>query len=164
MIGVDDNTRHDAANVNCSLPDVVVLSEYVPSELAVHVPDTWSDPVTGSDAQLVFSNDRSSTPDTWRQEDIAVQVPTTSPPQAATFEEQDDPPELALPPEVPAAPPLDPVVATDPIVVPEAPDEDCEAAPPSDPPPLDRDEHATIRLARTRRQYTRNLAFIATPE
>lgn len=27
VTGVDDTTRHDEVNVNCSLPDVVVLSE-----------------------------------------------------------------------------------------------------------------------------------------
>jgi hypothetical protein len=40
VVVVPDIVRHEAGNMSCSLPDVVVLSEYVPSELAVHVPVT----------------------------------------------------------------------------------------------------------------------------
>ncbi len=60
VTGVDEMTRHADANVICSLPDVSVLSEYVPSELAVNVPVTWRDPVTGADGQPAPINDRSS--------------------------------------------------------------------------------------------------------
>ena len=60
VVGVDEMIRHDAAKVNCSSPDVVVLSEYVPSELAVHVPVTWREPVTGADGQPAPTNVRSS--------------------------------------------------------------------------------------------------------
>ena len=40
VTGVDEMIRHAGASVNCSVPDVIVLSEEVPSELAVNVPVT----------------------------------------------------------------------------------------------------------------------------
>jgi hypothetical protein len=43
---VPEKLRHAATNASCSLPVVVVLSVYVPSELALHFPETWRDPVT----------------------------------------------------------------------------------------------------------------------
>jgi hypothetical protein len=43
---VPEKLRHAATNAICSLPVVVVLSVYVPSAFALHVPDTLSDPVT----------------------------------------------------------------------------------------------------------------------
>ena len=51
VTGVDDRTRQPGANWNSTLPDVVVPSVYVPSALAVHVPVTCRDPLTGADAQ-----------------------------------------------------------------------------------------------------------------
>ena len=64
LTGVDEITRHDGANVNCSSPEVIVSSEYVPSALAVNVPVTVSEPVTGADGQPAPANDRSRAPDT----------------------------------------------------------------------------------------------------
>ena len=43
---VPEKLRHAAPNAIFSFPVVVVLSVYVPSALALHVPDTWRDPVT----------------------------------------------------------------------------------------------------------------------
>ena len=79
VTGVDEMTRHEGASVNCSSPDVIVSSEYVPLALAVNVPVTWRDPVTGADGQLAPATVRSSAPATLRQDDVTVQVPTTSP-------------------------------------------------------------------------------------
>jgi hypothetical protein len=46
--GVDETTRHEEDNGKVIEPVVIVLSEYVPSALAVHVPVTFSDPVAGT--------------------------------------------------------------------------------------------------------------------
>jgi hypothetical protein len=40
VVVVPDTIRQAAGTVIASVPDVVVLSEYVPSALAVHVPVT----------------------------------------------------------------------------------------------------------------------------
>ena len=98
VTGVDEMTRQTGASVNCSSPVVVVSSEYVPSALAVNVPVTCSDPVTGADGQPAPTSDRSRSPLTFRHDDVTVQVPTTLPPQAVTLG-QDAPP----PPPLPAA-------------------------------------------------------------
>jgi hypothetical protein len=99
---VDESTRHDFASVNCSVPEVIVSSEKVPSALPVQVPVTVSEPVTGADVQLRPAVDGSSEPDTARHEDEAFHVPTTLPPQADTFE-QDALPlvDVTLPVDVP---------------------------------------------------------------
>jgi len=78
-------TRHEDDKVSFSSPDVTVLSVQVPLALAVHVPVTWSAPVTGPDGQPAPAECRSSTPATSRHDDITVQVPTKSPPQGATL-------------------------------------------------------------------------------
>jgi hypothetical protein len=57
---VPDTIRHEAGNENCSVPDVVVLSKYLPSEVAVHVPVTWRSPVTLPDRQPNPTIDMSS--------------------------------------------------------------------------------------------------------
>jgi hypothetical protein len=46
--GVDETVRHELDNVKVIEPVVIVLSEYVPFVLAVHVPVTLRDPVTGT--------------------------------------------------------------------------------------------------------------------
>jgi hypothetical protein len=46
--GVDETVRHEVDNGKFIEPVVIVLSEYVPSALAVQVPVTFSDPVTGT--------------------------------------------------------------------------------------------------------------------
>ena len=91
VTGVDEMTRHDGPNVNCSSPVVVVLSEYVPSALAVHVPVTWRAPVTGADGHPAPTSERSKLPVTFRQDDVTVQVPTRLPPQGVPLEQ--DPPD-----------------------------------------------------------------------
>lgn len=156
VTGVDEMTRHEAANVNCSVPDVVVLSEYVPSELAIHDPPTSRDPVTGADVQPRVKRDRSSSPVTFRHEDVAVQVSTTLPPQAVPLEQEATTfPLLLLEPKVPeldcALPPDRPELAPPLPLVPLEP----TAAP--DPPVL---EQATKTTARTRRMF---LMFMTAP-
>jgi hypothetical protein len=74
-------------------------------ELAVHVPVTWIAPVTDADEQAAPTDDKSKSPLTVRHDDDTVQVPTTSPPQASTLE-QELPPLPVLPPELlPELPP-----------------------------------------------------------
>ena len=115
LVGVEEITRHEASNVICSSPDVTVLSVQVPLALAVHVPITWREPVTGADGQPAPTNDRSSAPVTVRHVDVTVQLPTTSPPQGSTLEHADasvgwfvpaPPPPLREPP-FPIEPPLE---------------------------------------------------------
>jgi hypothetical protein len=109
VIGVDDSTRHEEFSVNCSCPVVVVPSVYVPSALAVQVPVTWSDPVTGADehpdANPKF--DKSSIPETLRHDDATFQLATTFPPQVPALEHDASPgplvdpaPRLELDPEL----------------------------------------------------------------
>jgi hypothetical protein len=45
--GVDETVRHEGVNAKVMEPVVTVLSVYVPSALAVHVPVVDSEPVTG---------------------------------------------------------------------------------------------------------------------
>ena len=94
------------------VPDVVVLSVYVPSALAVHVPLTVTEPVSftfvhmaglspaAEMSRLVALN--------VKQDELTVHVPTTLPPQAATFGHPPPAPVLpaapAVPLELPAAP------------------------------------------------------------
>ncbi len=128
--GVDEITRQEASNVKFSAPVVVVLSVYVPSELAVHVPVTRRDPVMGTDPQAIPISETFNCPVTLRQDEVAFQVPTMSPPQAETLVHADvltcseapplpelaptpgDPPLPVAPPPVfpplPVAPPLAP--------------------------------------------------------
>ncbi|HEX5270612.1 MAG TPA: hypothetical protein VFW33_09010, partial [Gemmataceae bacterium] len=72
--------------MNCSVPVVTVSSVYVPSPAALQVPLTWSDPVINADVQPAPTTDGSSVPLTVRHDDVTIQVPTTLPPQAVTFE------------------------------------------------------------------------------
>jgi hypothetical protein len=88
-------TRHEGANVNCSSPEVVVLSKYVPSALAVNVPVTCRDPVTGAVGHPAPNDAKSRLPVTFRHDDVTVQVPTTMPPQGVTLGQ--DPPAPPLP-------------------------------------------------------------------
>ena len=46
--GVDETVKHELDNGKVIEPVVSVLSEYVPLALAVQVPVTFSDPVTGT--------------------------------------------------------------------------------------------------------------------
>jgi hypothetical protein len=59
VVVVPEICRHEAGNVSCSTPDVVVLSEYVPSDLAVHFPVTLREPVTAADVQPIPSTEMS---------------------------------------------------------------------------------------------------------
>jgi hypothetical protein len=83
---------------------VVVPSTYVPSALAVKVPLTLKEPEIDTPVQVRGSRPShagATVPFTVRHDDITVHVPTTLPPQAVTFE-QDNP----LPP-APVVPPLE---------------------------------------------------------
>jgi hypothetical protein len=65
-------------------------------------------PVTDADEQAAPTDDKSKSPLTVRHDDNTVQVPTTSPPQASTLE-QELPPLPVLPPELlPELPPEPP--------------------------------------------------------
>jgi len=93
---VPDTFRHTGATVISAVPDVVVLSVYVPSDLALQVPLTFSDAETVMVVQPIPSPDASISPLTSRHDDATLQVPTTSPPQGDTSM-QDPPPLLPLP-------------------------------------------------------------------
>src|SRR5450432_2395632 len=99
---VDEMTRQEGAKVNCPSPVVVVLSVYVPSALAVHVPVTCNDPVTGAVAQPAPINIIFRFPLTLRHDAVTFQVPTTLPPQPVTFEQ--DAPAPPVPVELPPVP------------------------------------------------------------
>jgi hypothetical protein len=103
VVVVPESIRHEGASANCSVPVVVVISEYVPSALAVHEPLTVSDPVAGAGGQLSPASVRSCSPVTFKHDDVTFQVPTTLPPQGATFEHE------AAPPPAPVFPVLPPV-------------------------------------------------------
>jgi hypothetical protein len=106
VTGVEEITRHEAASVNCSVPEVVVSSEYVPSALAVHVPVTERSPVTGADGQPAPTSERSRLPVTFKQDEATFQVPMRSPPHAVTLEQEPPAPPLPERPPVALVPPL----------------------------------------------------------
>jgi hypothetical protein len=78
--GTDETERHAALSGNETLPDVIVLSRYVPSALATKVPVVCKEPVTGTLGQPKLSNLVSMSPDSFRHEDATFQEPTTEPP------------------------------------------------------------------------------------
>jgi hypothetical protein len=116
VVVVPEIVKHEAPTVTCSVPVVIVPSVYVPSELAVHVPVTDSEPVTDTVEQPTPSVVTSTVPPRARHEDITLHVPTTLPPQAVTFEQAPPPP----PPDPPAE--LPPVPTVPPLELPPAPD------------------------------------------
>src|SRR6478609_1791617 len=85
VTGADEMIRHEGESANCSSPVVVVSSEYVPSALAVNVPLTSREPVTAVVGQPAPTNARSSSPVTFRHDDVTDQVPTTLPPQGVAL-------------------------------------------------------------------------------
>src|SRR5580698_76649 len=104
LTGVDEMTKQAGAKASRSVPVVVVASVYVPSALAVQVPVTWRDPLTGAEGQPAPTNVRSRSPVTWRHDEVTFQAPTRLPPQAVTLEQ--DPPCVPPPELPPAAPPV----------------------------------------------------------
>src|SRR5450631_1634735 len=106
LTGVDETIKQEGPSVNCSVPVVIVLSVNVPLPTAVQVPLTWRSPVTGADEQPAPTSEGSRLPLTFMHEDVTVQVPTTSPPQAVTFEQAAPAPPVPEIPPVPTAPPL----------------------------------------------------------
>jgi hypothetical protein len=104
---VPDRFKHPDGSSACVVPDVVVLSVYVPSALAVHVPLTVTVPVS-----FTFMHIAGSSPAAEmsrfvalkvKHDELTFHVPTTLPPQAATFEHADPPPVPVLP-DAPAPP------------------------------------------------------------
>jgi hypothetical protein len=99
VVVVPESIKQAGASSSDSVPVVVVWSVYVPSALAVHVPVTWSDPVTGAGAQFNPASVRSCSPLNVRQDDVGFHVPTTLPPHGATLEhDMAAPPAPELPP------------------------------------------------------------------
>lgn len=105
VTGADEITRHFGAKVKCSSPVVIVLSRYVPSDLAVNVPVTAKEPVIGAEQPGAPTGDKSKVSLTARHEDATCQVPVTSPPQGDTLAQDAPPlPPVELPPvELPPA-------------------------------------------------------------
>jgi len=130
VVVVPDTCRQDAGISTCAVPVVIVLSEYDPSELAVHVPVTWRDSVSVAVAQPRSAGTMFTLPLTFRQKDVTDQVPTTVPTQGVTLVQVDPPPPVALLPPVEFWPPVaaTPPVALEPPVVALPPVDD-------DPPP-----------------------------
>lgn len=77
---VPDTLRHELGSAMCSTPVAVVLSENVPFALAVQVPVTCSEPVTGAESHSKPNDLKSNWPSTLRHDDVTFQVPTKSPP------------------------------------------------------------------------------------
>src|SRR6188508_3293962 len=120
--GTEEIDRHDAASGNVTDPVVVVLSVYVPSALATNEPVVCTEPFTGTVVQPRLVRMTSMSPDSFRQEDLTFQVPTTLPPQGDTLLQLVPEPI----PELPPAPELLPPV----LVVPPAPVPPLAGAPP----------------------------------
>jgi hypothetical protein len=114
VVVVPDSVKQPWGRVKDSLPVVVVLSTYDPSDFAVQVPVTWREPpvnepvLHGALAVPAPSDERSSEPLGSRQDDETDHIPTTLPPQPVTLEklmqagvlpllELDDDPEPELP-------------------------------------------------------------------
>jgi hypothetical protein len=100
----DDTDRQAGESGNVIVPVVTVLSVYVVSPFAVHVPVTCSEPVTGTVGHPRLASTTSMSPATVKQDEVTLQVPRTDPPQV-------EPPGqfwgAAVPP-VPVAPPVPP--------------------------------------------------------
>jgi hypothetical protein len=103
VVVVPEIVRHGAGNESTSVPVVVVLSVTDPPDLAIHVPDTCNEPVTGADVHPTPSDVRSAWPLTFKHP-AALQVPTKLPPQGTTFE--------GVPEQVTAIPLLEPLEET----------------------------------------------------
>lgn len=118
----DDTDKHAGASGNVMFPVVTVLSVYVPSLFAVHVPVTCSDPVTGTVLHPRLASVTSMFPARARQDDVTLQVPITEPPQGVTPGQlcapavPPEPVVLPVPPEL-AVPPVPP----EPVVPPVSP-------------------------------------------
>src|SRR5262245_46801906 len=103
VVVVPEIIRHGGVSMNVSVPEVVVASVYVVSPLAVKLPVTWRVPVTAGAGQFRPASARSRLPLTRRHDEVTVQVPATSPPQAETLEQEPLAPPLPEPlPPVPA--------------------------------------------------------------
>src|SRR5580765_1949314 len=105
----DETDRHAGARGNAIDPVVTVLSVYVPLALAVQVPVTCSDPVTGTVLHPRLASMTSMSPDSARHDDVTVQVPTTEPPQAVPPGQFGGAPPAPVVPPVALAPPAPPV-------------------------------------------------------
>jgi len=109
---VPDRCKQPAGRSAVVVPDVVVLSVYVPSAWAVQLPLTFIEPLS-----LTFVHMRGSRPAALmsrfvvlkvKHDELTVHVPTTLPPQADAFGQAPPAPVLE-PPAAPAWPELPPV-------------------------------------------------------
>ncbi len=119
VVVVPDTSKQDDGNSICAVPVVIVSSEYVPSELAVHVPVTWRDSVTDAVAQPRSVGTIFTLPLTFRHDDVTDQVPTTVPPQGVTLGQLEPPPVAAPLPPVAVVPPvagIPPVAVSPPLL------------------------------------------------
>ena len=118
VTGTDEIVMQELSSGNVMDPVVVVLSAYVPSDLAVQVPVTLRDPVTGTVWQPMPTENTFMLPDKLRHDPVTFQVPTKSPPQGDTLVQLVAPPDwlpplpplLVAPPEFEAFPDPPPVV------------------------------------------------------
>jgi hypothetical protein len=101
----DDTDRHMGANGKVMEPVVMLSSVYVPSPLAVHVPVTWREPVTGTVVQPRLARETSMSPERARHDDATVQLPMTEPPQGVALGQLDEGPDVPPPPPMPLDPP-----------------------------------------------------------
>jgi len=111
----DDTDRQAGASGKLIDPVVTVLSVYDPSGLAIQVPVTCKDPLTGTDGHPRLANMTSMSPDSARHDDVTFQVPTTEPPHAVT------PGQLGTDPPLPVVAPVG-VAPPEPVVPPVPPD------------------------------------------
>ena len=121
VVCVPDILRQELGSAICSVPVAVVLSEKDPSALAVQVPVTCSEPVTGAELHSKPNVDRSNWPSTLRHDDATFQVPVKSPPHGVRTAQASGVvlglPPVADPPIPLTAPVFAPPVAAAPPVV-----------------------------------------------
>ena len=84
VTGVDETERHAGASGNVIMPVVTVLSVYVPLLLAIQVPVTCREPVTGTVMHPRLAKTTSMSPERARHDDATVHEPTAEPPQGVT--------------------------------------------------------------------------------
>src|SRR5690348_14200230 len=104
VVVVPESIKHPAGSSRSAEPVVVVPSVYEPLDVAVQVPVTVSEPFSVTFLQLLGSSPAIEMSrlllDSFRHDELTVQVPVTSPPQAETLvQEPEPPPVLELPPE-----------------------------------------------------------------
>jgi len=125
---VPESRKQPEGRLRVAVPEVEVLSVYVPFALAIHVPLTWREPDIETFLQALGSSPAAemstSLLDSDRQVDDTVHVPTTLPPQEVPSVQLGPPvPAVPVPPVVPAVP----VVFPGPVAGPHAPEANASA-------------------------------------